>query len=181
MATKITDTEMTSDQTRHRAWVVAYCGWVVSWLPGRFLTYDGAITAMTIAEVVAGIDFTPEFNRSPVGLAMWDQIDSWASELGISGPQAVAEASLSPEEHGTEPEAPEPCGLCQLRAERGIAPPEGGCSCRANPVDYAAVDEQLALLRRLLAVRPGEARVLCELLEGICARLTALEAGERPA
>ncbi len=24
-----------------------------------------------------------------------------------------------------------PCGLCQLRAERGIKPPPGGCTCQA--------------------------------------------------
>jgi hypothetical protein len=27
---------------------------------------------------------------------------------------------------------PAPCGLCQLRAERGIEPPPGGCTCLAG-------------------------------------------------
>ena len=159
MATKITETEITSDQTRHRAWFIAYCGWVVSWLPGRFLTQSGAITAMNIAEAVAGTDFTPEFNRSPAGLAMWLRIDAWADELGLSGPHAVAEASLSPEEHGSEPE---PCELCQLRAERGIEPPEGGCTCRAVFGDVSVFDD--------VSFEEGEIRVAQAMVAGCGAK-----------
>lgn len=100
----ITDTEMTSDQTRHKAELVKLpspltgYSWQVTWLPGRHLSRDQAITALTIAEAVAGIDFTPEFNRSPIGLAMWNQIDGWADELGLPGPNAVAFASMAPED-----------------------------------------------------------------------------------
>ena len=53
MATKITDSEMTSDQTRHTAAAVSgsrYGSWTVTWLPGTCLSYNQAITAMTIAE-----------------------------------------------------------------------------------------------------------------------------------
>lgn len=100
----ITEDEMTSDTTKHTAELVKLpspltgYSWQVTWLPGRHLSRNEAITAMTIAEAVAGIDFTPEFNRSPVGLAMWSQIDGWAAELGLPGPNAVAFASMAPED-----------------------------------------------------------------------------------
>lgn len=97
MATRITDHEMTSDHTRHTARANADGGWVVTWLPGRTLTHNQAITAMTIAEVLATHDHdgAPLHHDNP----MWLHIDQWAAELGISGPHAVAEASLSPEDH----------------------------------------------------------------------------------
>lgn len=100
----ITDAAMTSDTTRHTAELVKLpspltgYSWQVTWLPGQHLTRDQAITALTIAEAVAGIDFTPEFNRSPIGRAMWGHIDSWAEELGLPGSNAVAFASMSPED-----------------------------------------------------------------------------------
>jgi hypothetical protein len=102
----ISENEMFGDTTRHRAAVQhgaivsgGPTAWAVTWLPGRLLTRNQAITAMTIAEAVAGIDFTPEFNRSPIGLAMWGQIDSWAEELGLPGANAVAFASMTPEDY----------------------------------------------------------------------------------
>jgi len=94
LGTKISDSEMSSDQTRHTA-RTADGGWTVSWLPGRVLTRDQAITAMTIAEVVAMHEWTIDGGADPI----WLHVDSWAAELGISGPHAVAEASLSPEDH----------------------------------------------------------------------------------
>jgi hypothetical protein len=97
MSTTITSTQMTSDATRHTATAWPVPGeptlWSVTWLPGRALTRDQAITAMTIAEVVAVTDLTDNRHR------MWLFIDGWAEELGISGPHAVAESSLSPEDH----------------------------------------------------------------------------------
>lgn len=54
---------MTSDQTKHTAQWSQHAAadgegaWVVSWLPGRrLLTRDQAITAMTLAEMVAAED-----------------------------------------------------------------------------------------------------------------------------
>lgn len=106
MSTKITDTEMTSDQTRHTAAVVPGAvieggptAWSVSWLPGRLLLRDQAITAMTIAEIVverAGILADPSSK-------LWWHVNGWAEELGITGPQALAEASMSPEDHEDVP------------------------------------------------------------------------------
>lgn len=97
MITRITDCEMTSDQTRHTARADAGGGWVVTWLPGRVLTRSQAITAMTLAAVLAVHDHNgaPLHRDSPV----WLHVDNWAAELGISGSRAVAEASLSPEDH----------------------------------------------------------------------------------
>lgn len=106
MSTKITDTEMTSDQTRHTASVVPGAvieggptAWGVSWLPGRLLLRDQAITAMTLAEVISARadDLADTTNR------LWLHVNGWAAELGITGPHAVAEASLSPEDHADMP------------------------------------------------------------------------------
>jgi hypothetical protein len=92
---------MTSDQTRHTAAVVPGAvieggptAWGVSWLPGRLLLRNQAVTAMTIAEVVV----THADDLADNQHTMWLFIDGWAAELGITGPHAVAEASLSPED-----------------------------------------------------------------------------------
>lgn len=99
MGTKITDAEMTSTITRHTATAWPVPGeptlWTVTWLPGRQLTRSQAVTAMTIAEVV--VSHAGELADS--GSRWWLHIDGWAAELGITGPHAVAEASLSPEDH----------------------------------------------------------------------------------
>jgi hypothetical protein len=102
VSTRITDAAMTSNATRHTAIVepgaVVEGGptaWKVSWLPGRLFTRNQAITAMTIAEAVAvhADDLADNASR------WWWHIDGWSAELGITGPNAVAEASLSPEDH----------------------------------------------------------------------------------
>jgi hypothetical protein len=90
MATKISDTEMTSDETRHTARAAEGGGWVVSWLPGRTLTQNQAITAMTIAEAVAA--HADELGNS--GSRWWLHIDEWAAEMGLTGPHAVAGANV---------------------------------------------------------------------------------------
>jgi len=106
MAMNITDAKMSSDVTGHTAteWpapadATGASIWSVTWLPGRALTRDQAITAMTIAEVVKVHVDDPADKDSGWRL----QIDQWASELGITGPRAVAEASLSPEDHAAMP------------------------------------------------------------------------------
>jgi hypothetical protein len=92
MGTKITETEMTSDATRHTA-ARAADEWTVTWLPGRVLTQAEAVTAMTIAECL--IDALDPYSKQRV----WPHIDGWAAELGLSGVDAVAMASLAPEYH----------------------------------------------------------------------------------
>src|SRR5450756_1950843 len=101
MATRITGFEMSSDVTRHTARFDDHAAadgngaWIVTWLLGRLLTKNQAVTAMTIAEAVA----EHADDLADNGSAWWLHIDRWAAELGITGPHAVAEASLPPEEH----------------------------------------------------------------------------------
>lgn len=109
---KIDDYMISSDFTRHTATrdsrkvadllANGGCGdWSVSWLPGRALTRNQAITAMTIAEAVKTHTDDLAHNQSQ----LWGHIDGWAAELGLSGPHAVAEASICPEDHGVILEA----------------------------------------------------------------------------
>ena len=53
MTLTINDTTMTSDQTPHTArQAPSQNGWEVSWLPGRTLDRNSAITAMILADTV---------------------------------------------------------------------------------------------------------------------------------
>jgi hypothetical protein len=91
MSLTITATTMSSSQSPHTARRRHEGGWEVSWLPGRILTQNQAVTAMTIAETAATRDLTDNTDT------MWPHLDNWATELGLSGPDAVARASESPE------------------------------------------------------------------------------------
>lgn len=93
MALAITDCEISSDQTPHTARLLRFeagDAWRVSWLPERLMDRNAAITAMTLAE---------QFDRN----GLWDyrssaNIDAWAAELGLSGPQAIAMLGGSPQQ-----------------------------------------------------------------------------------
>jgi hypothetical protein len=65
----------------------------VTWLPGRALTQGQAVTAMRIAESVDAA-LNPYSKRR-----VWPHVDGWAAELGLSGTDAIAMASLAPEYH----------------------------------------------------------------------------------
>ncbi len=80
----ITGTNMSSPDTPHTATATGE-GWQVSWLPGHTLDRNQAITAMVIAHTVGGRDISP-------GDRLWPHLESWASELGLSGPDAAARA-----------------------------------------------------------------------------------------
>ncbi|MBB5911594.1 hypothetical protein BJY24_000461 [Nocardia transvalensis] len=71
---------MTSDMTRHIARCVGGDRWVVSWLPGRTLSGQQAVTAMTIASTVTHRDTTE---------AEWAMLDNMALELGLTAREAV--------------------------------------------------------------------------------------------
>jgi hypothetical protein len=92
MALTITDNLMRSDQTPHTAAAWPVPGeptlWTVTWLPGRNLTRNQAITAMSLAE---HIDRNGSRDWLPAG-----HIDAWAGELGLTGPQAIEQASRPP-------------------------------------------------------------------------------------
>lgn len=61
--------------------------WRVSWFPERPLGRNEATTAMVLAEVVSAIG--ERHQEHP----RWPFIESWAAELGLSGPRAVARIS----------------------------------------------------------------------------------------
>ena len=89
----ITRSDMTSDTTRHtaRAWPVPDepTLWSVTWLPGRALTRNQAITAMTIAEFVISRADQLANMLSPA----WNHLANWADELGITPERALMLAS----------------------------------------------------------------------------------------
>ena len=90
MTLTITDTTMTSDHSAHTArHAPDRNGWEVSWLPGQTLDRNTAITAMTLA------DTTTEPGLRD-GHRLWPFVQSWAEELGLTAPDAIAQASQPP-------------------------------------------------------------------------------------
>ena len=88
MTLTINDTTMTSDQTAHTARLTpgSQLLWEVSWLPGRALDRNSAITAMTLADLTGGHDLNKQHQ-------LWPFIESWAAELGLTGSDAITRAS----------------------------------------------------------------------------------------
>ncbi len=94
MALMITGKMIRSDGTRHTAELVragAGGAWRVSWLPGRVLTRSQATTAMMIARALGRIPAAA--GPLAYGGRLRGRVDSWAAELGLAGPTAVAWAS----------------------------------------------------------------------------------------
>ena len=91
MTLTITDTTITSDQNPHTARLAPGCQhiWQVSWLPGEVLDRNSAITAMLLADIAGKGDLHE-------GHRLWPHIESWAAELGLTGPDAIARASQPP-------------------------------------------------------------------------------------
>ena len=79
------------DQTEHTARLTPGSQhlWEVSWLPGRPLDRNGAITAMVLAGQ-AGNDDLNERHR------LWPHIEGWAAELGLTAPTALAAVAAEP-------------------------------------------------------------------------------------
>jgi hypothetical protein len=76
----------------------------VSWLPGRALDRNSAITAMTLADLTGehGLDERHQ---------LWPFIQGWAAELGLTGSDAVnraAEQGSPRRQHDRESERPDP-------------------------------------------------------------------------
>jgi hypothetical protein len=106
MTLTITGTTMTSDQTAHTAGQAPGRQhlWEVSWLPGRVLDRNSAITAMVLADQVGAYDLN-ERHR------LWPHIESWAAELGLTGHDAVNRVSqpgAPGRYHDREGERPDP-------------------------------------------------------------------------
>jgi hypothetical protein len=88
MTLTINDTTITSDQNPHTARQAPGHPqqWEVSWLPGQAMDRNTAITAMVLADL-AGEEDLHEGHR------LWPHIQGWAAELGLTGPDAIAQAS----------------------------------------------------------------------------------------
>jgi hypothetical protein len=86
---RISATRMTSDVSTHFAAAVPGAGsmWRVSWLPGRLLDRNRAVTAMMLAEVAS---------KKPPRLL----VDTWATELDLTGADAARLVSQPPEDSG---------------------------------------------------------------------------------
>ena len=97
MTLTINDTTMTSDHSAHTArHSPDRNGWEASWLPGQILDRNTAITAMTLADIVA----EPDLHE---GHRLWPHIQSWAEEVGLTAPDALSRACQPPER--ADPEA----------------------------------------------------------------------------
>ena len=106
MTLTINDTTMTSDQTAHIARQASASQhlWEVSWLPGRALDRNSAITAMVLADYASERDLNERHRLGPF-------IESWAAELGLTGSDAISRASQpgTPRcQHDRESERPDP-------------------------------------------------------------------------
>ena len=106
MTLTINDTTMTSDQTTHTARLTSGRQhlWEVSWLPGRALDRNSAITAMVLADHAR----EPDLNERH---RLWPFIQSWAAELGLTGSDAVDRVSRPGppgQQHNREDERPDP-------------------------------------------------------------------------
>ena len=78
--------------------------WEVSWLPGRALDRNSAITAMTLADLTSERDLNERHQ-------LWPFIQGWAAELGLTGSDAINRAArpASPRhQHDRESERPDP-------------------------------------------------------------------------
>jgi hypothetical protein len=103
MPLTITSDLITSDSTAHTARRAPGRPhtWQVTWLPGRLIDRNTAITAMVLADVAAS-DPHPQHR-------IWPAICSWAAELDLTAPQAIALASQPPgKSTGKEPAATTP-------------------------------------------------------------------------
>ena len=101
----INDVTMTSDQTAHTARLApGQHLWEVSWLPGRALDRNSAITAMTLADLTSEPDLNERHH-------LWPFIQGWAAELGLTGSNAVNRSSRAAgprQQHERETERPDP-------------------------------------------------------------------------
>jgi len=110
MTLTIQDDSISSDHTMHTARLAPghEHTWHVSWLPGRLMDRNPAITAMVLADVVV----TGEVEARP---RLWPHIEGWVAELGLSAPDVLTRASQPPgrvsiERDAVAPEDPEAAG-----------------------------------------------------------------------
>jgi hypothetical protein len=64
--------------------------WEVSWLPGRYMSRDKAVTAMVLADTIGAGGM---HGRHP----MWIHVEGWAAELGMTAPDVLTRTASPPE------------------------------------------------------------------------------------
>jgi hypothetical protein len=108
MALKILDDSMSSDHSPHTARLASgeQQAWEVSWLPGRRLDRNEAVTAMVLADTTGNSGVHP-------GHRAWPHIENWAGKLGMTGSQVLDRVAGPPrwaqhEEKSAEPPDVEP-------------------------------------------------------------------------
>jgi hypothetical protein len=107
MTLTILDDRISGDHTTHTACLAPdrQHSWHVSWLPGRLMDRNTAITAMVLADVAGAGDVH-------AGHRLWPHIQGWAAELDLTAPDALAWISQTLGRTGIEkgptvPEEPE--------------------------------------------------------------------------
>ena len=91
MTVTILDDSMSSDRTPHTARLTPtdWRAWEVSWLPGRRVDRNSAITAMALADLAASDDMH-------AGHRLWPHISAWAGELELTAPEALTRLADAP-------------------------------------------------------------------------------------
>jgi hypothetical protein len=94
MGLTIGDDSISSDRSRHTARLAPgeEQWWEVSWLPGRPMDRNSAITAMVLADVTAYGDVNARHR-------LWIHVEGWAAELGLTAPDVLTRVSSPPGRH----------------------------------------------------------------------------------
>ena len=91
MALTIAEDSISSDRTAHTARLASGQDhrWEVSWLPGRYVDRNSAITAMVLADVTGPGDMH-------AGHRDWIFVEGWAAELGLTAGDVLARTASPP-------------------------------------------------------------------------------------
>ena len=91
MTVTILDDSMSSDRTPHTARLATgdRHSWEVSWLPGRQMNRNSAITAMMLADLTGPGDID-------AGHRLWPHVSGWGAELALTVPDALTQMADPP-------------------------------------------------------------------------------------
>ena len=92
MALRISGDSITSDRSAHTARLASGARhlWEVSWLPGRHLDRNKAITAMTVADTTVD-------GKAFLVREQWQHVQDWATELSLSSDQVAFRVAEPPQ------------------------------------------------------------------------------------
>jgi hypothetical protein len=87
----ILDDIISSDRTPHTARPASggRNAWEVSWLPGRHMDRNSAITAIVLADLTGPRDMH-------AGHRHWLHVEGWAAELALTAPEALTQIANPP-------------------------------------------------------------------------------------